>query len=81
SADMAFTVEEDYQGRGIASELLRQLVDIARRNGVAQFEADVLAENASMLKVFRRSGLPMKTTQAHGIVHLTLSLGDDTANA
>jgi GNAT superfamily N-acetyltransferase len=81
SADIAFTVEEDYQGRGIASELLRHLVDIARRNGVAQFEADVLADNASMLKVFRRSGLPMKTTQAHGIVHLTLSLGDDTANA
>jgi hypothetical protein len=56
-------------------------VDIARRNGVAQFEADVLADNASMLKVFQRSGLPIKRTQAHGIVHLTLSLGDGTVNA
>ena len=60
SAEIAFTVEEDYQGRGIASELLRQLADIARRNGVPQFEADVLRDNAPMLEVFRRSGLPMK---------------------
>ena len=81
SAEIAFTVEEDYQGRGIASELLRQLMDIARRDGVAQFEADVLADNASMLKVFRRSGLPMTRTQAGGIVHLTLSLGDSSGNA
>ena len=81
SADIAFTVEEDYQGRGIASELLRQLMDIARRNGVAQFEADVLRDNAPMLEVFRRSGLPMTRTQAGGIVHLTLSLGDSSENA
>jgi RimJ/RimL family protein N-acetyltransferase len=81
SRDIAFTVEEDYRGRGIASELFRQLTGIARRNGVLQFEADVLPDNAPMLKVFRRSGLPMKRTQAGGIVHLTLSLGDGSGNA
>ena len=34
-----------------------------------------------MLEVFRRSGLPMKRTQADGIVHLTLCLDDDSENA
>jgi RimJ/RimL family protein N-acetyltransferase len=81
SADIAFTVEEDYQGRGIASELLRQLTDIARRSGVLRFEADVLPDNGPMLKVFRRSGLPMKNTQADGIVHLTLFLDDGPGSA
>jgi RimJ/RimL family protein N-acetyltransferase len=81
SRDIAFTVEEDYQGRGITTELLRQLTGIARRNGVSQFEADVLPSNAPMLKVFRRSGLPLKGTRADGIVHLTLFLDEPAGNA
>ena len=74
SGEIAFTVEEDYQGRGVASELLWRLTDIARRGGIRQFEADVLPDNAAMLKVFERSGLPMQARHAEGIVHLTLLL-------
>jgi RimJ/RimL family protein N-acetyltransferase len=77
SADVAFTVAEDYQGRGIASELLRQLAQIARRTGISRFEADVLADNAPMLKVFRRSGLPVQETRANQVVHLTMPLETD----
>jgi GNAT superfamily N-acetyltransferase len=76
ASEIAFMVEEDYQGRGIASALLRQLTDIARRSGVLRFEADVLRDNAPMLKVFRRSGLPRKESTSDGIVHLRLTLAD-----
>jgi RimJ/RimL family protein N-acetyltransferase len=74
AADIAFAVEEDFQGRGIATRLLRQLADIARANGVSQFEADVLAENTPMLAVLHNSGLRMRTSQEHGVVHATLFL-------
>jgi RimJ/RimL family protein N-acetyltransferase len=74
SAEIAFTVEEDYQGRGIASRILRHLIHIAQGKGVSQFEAEVLSENRSMLAVFARSGLPMKKTLEEGAIHLTLSL-------
>ena len=74
AAEIAFAVEEDFQGRGIASELFRQLADIARANGIVRFLADVLAENAPMLAVFRKSGLQMRTSQEHGVVHVTLFL-------
>ena len=73
-ADIAFAVGKDFQGRGIASRLLRQLVEIARANGIVRFEADVLAENAPMLAVLHNSGLPMRTSQEQGVVHATLSL-------
>ena len=74
TADLHFAVEEDFQGRGIASRLLQQLVGIARANGITRFEADVLAENAPMLAVLRNSGLRMQTSLEQGVIHATLSL-------
>jgi len=74
SAEIAFTVEEDYQGKGIASLILRHLIHIAQSKGVSRFEADVLPENRAMLAVFARSGLPMKKLLEVGAVHVTLSL-------
>jgi GNAT superfamily N-acetyltransferase len=74
AAEIAFAVEEDFQGRGIASRLLQKLVDIARANGIVRLEADVLAENTPMLAVLRNSGLRMRTSHGQGVVHATLFL-------
>lgn len=74
AAEVAFVVEEDYQGCGIASSLLAHLAAIARARGVARFEAEVLAENRPMLGVFARSGLPMRRRSEGGVVHLSLAL-------
>ena len=74
SAEIAFTVEEDYQGLGIASRLLRHLSAIARDRGILRFHADVLAANEPMLAVFRRSGLSMRQTREGGIVQIALEL-------
>jgi len=74
SAEIAFMVEEDFHGQGIAGRLLKHLVHIAREKGVRQFEAEVLAQNKAMLAVFARSGLPMKQNPADGAIHVTLSL-------
>jgi len=79
SAEVAFVVEEDYQGLGIASRLLRLLAQIAREQGIAALEADVLAGNKSMLAVFARAGGPMTTRRDGGTVHVTLDLRDAPA--
>lgn len=74
SAEIAFVVEEDWQGRGIASRLLQHLIGIARERGVLQFEAEVLKENGPMLAVFRHSGLPMTAHSGDDTVLVTLFL-------
>lgn len=78
TAEIAFTVEEDYQGQGIAGRLLRHLVTVARTMGIATFEADVLAENPAMLAVFAKSGLPLNKRREDGTVHVTMSLAETT---
>lgn len=74
SAELAFLTSEAYRGLGVASTLLRHLVGLAKAAGLRQFDADVLAENAPMLNVFRRSGLPMKQHRDGSTVHVILSL-------
>lgn len=76
-AEVAFTVEEDYQGLGISSITLRHLAEIARQMGIAQFHAEVLPENTGMLAVFNRSGFPVRQKISEGVTHVTLSLSDD----
>ena len=75
-AEIAFTVEEDFQGQGIAGRLLQALGRVARDRGIAVFEADVLAENPSMLRVFERTGWPLRKRSEGGVVHLELTLGE-----
>jgi GNAT superfamily N-acetyltransferase len=79
SAEAAFVVADDYVGRGIAGRLLHHLTHIARENGVAKFEADVLEDNTAMLAVLRDGGLPMTTTHADGVTHVTLLLSKPQA--
>ena len=42
SAEVAFVVEEDFQGLGIAGRLFAQLADRARSQGIRAFTAEVL---------------------------------------
>jgi len=73
-AEVAFSVNDAHQGQGIASALMRHLVVIARAAGMKALLAEVLPENAPMLKVFGRSGVPMTTRREAGVVHVTLDL-------
>ena len=76
-AEVAFTVEEDYHGLGIAGKILRHLAVIAKQKGIVQFHAEVLPQNKGMLAVFNRSGFPVKQEFSEGVAHVTLSLADD----
>jgi len=73
-AEVAFAVDDPHQGLGIASHLMRHLVGIAREAGIKELVAEVLPENAPMLKVFERCGLAATTHREGGVVHLTMKL-------
>ncbi len=81
SAEVAFLIEEDHQGIGLAGRLLRHLASIARASGIKRFEADVLPDNKGMLAVFERSGLPMRRQRQEGLVHVTLALDGTSVTA
>jgi GNAT superfamily N-acetyltransferase len=76
SAEVAFMVEEDYQGLGIASRLLRHLIQIGRQQNVSRLVAEVLSGNQAMLRVFTGSGLRMQQQRDGTVVQVTLFLDE-----
>jgi GNAT superfamily N-acetyltransferase len=73
-AEVAFFVADHCQGQGIGAALMRHLVTIAHEAGLKEMTADILADNTSMMKVFQKSGLPLRTTRDGGYVRVILQL-------
>lgn len=53
AADIAVTIVDDWQGRGLGAELLSQLSDRARQEGIRRFTALVAAGNTAMTGLLR----------------------------
>ncbi|MFT3855733.1 MAG: GNAT family N-acetyltransferase [Ilumatobacteraceae bacterium] len=75
-ADVAFLVDHEHHGRGIATLMLEHLAAIARSNGISRFTAEVLYENKPMLRVFARAGWPVKRHLDSGVTELEWALND-----
>jgi RimJ/RimL family protein N-acetyltransferase len=73
-AEVAFTVIDEFQGKGLGSALMRQLILLARKASLQQLVADVLPENTAMINVFKKSGLPATVTKSKGVIHITLDV-------
>jgi RimJ/RimL family protein N-acetyltransferase len=57
-AEVAFVVQDAWQGHGIATALLHQLAVYARARGIDRFVALTMGSNARMLDVLRNCGFP-----------------------
>jgi ribosomal protein S18 acetylase RimI-like enzyme len=72
---MAFVVIDTWQGRGLGSILMRHLVKFANDAGLQELTAEVLPENAAMIKVFGKFGFKPAARRDPQILHLVLKLG------
>jgi acetyltransferase len=74
AAEVAFVVEDAYQGKGIGTHLLEQLAIIAREKGIRLFECEVLAENQEMMKVLKDSGFQVAQELEQGTYRVVLDI-------
>jgi len=70
SAEVAFAVADEFQGRGVGTRLLERLAERAAAAGADRFVAEVLAENAAMLGVFRDAGFEITRSLEGGEVEV-----------
>ena len=69
-AEVALTVADAFQGRGLGTILLGHLAAHAFAVGIDEFYAEVMPENHRMLGVFRASGFALRSSSSYGVVTL-----------
>jgi GNAT superfamily N-acetyltransferase len=74
SAEVAFEVVDDCQGRGVGRRLLSELSALARRAGIERFHAAVVPGNEPALTLLRRSGRLIGSTFVGGVHELEIEL-------
>ncbi|BDH57094.1 hypothetical protein MTP03_20330 [Tsukamurella sp. PLM1] len=74
SAEVAFVVADEHQGRGLGPILLEHLAGAAAENGFHRFEAEVLAENRYMVNVFKAAGYELRRSFDGSVVHVEFGI-------
>ena len=77
AAEVAVTVVDDWQGRGLGTALLDVLAERARQEGVRRFTALVLADNVDMLGLLGELGAARVVDREQGTVELAVDLPDE----
>ncbi len=76
TAEIALAVRDEYQKRGIGTELLQYLIQVARRQGLLGFTADILGENEPVLKLMAKSGLETHKEIHDGMGYVSATFRD-----
>ena len=73
AAEIAVTIADDWQGRGLGTELLVRLSDQARQAGIGRFTATVSADNVAMTRLLWKMGAEL-TGRSRGTVDYEVAL-------
>jgi GNAT superfamily N-acetyltransferase len=75
AAELALSIVDAYQRRGIGTLLLEHLTRLARHGGVRRLEADVMGSNRGALRFLIRRGFKSSGTSG-GVCSVALSIED-----
>jgi acyl-CoA synthetase (NDP forming)/RimJ/RimL family protein N-acetyltransferase len=73
-AEVAFFIDDEHHGRGMATVLLEYLAAAAREVGISGFTASVLPQNRKMLGVFMQAGFTAQSHFEDGVIEVELGI-------
>lgn len=73
-AELAVIVADPFQRKGLGPELVNQLINVARKEGVELIRADVLADNNAMQRVLARAGFRFRREMGDPAIEAELLL-------
>ena len=79
TAEVAFAVADELQGKGVGSRLLEQLAEFGGEVGIERFVAEVLPSNRAMLSVFEDAGFRQTRELDEGVIEVRLELENTSA--
>jgi acetyltransferase len=73
-AEFALILSDAYQGRGLGTELLRRLIDVAREEKLGRLTGDILTDNFVMQRICEKLGFDLKRSADDPVVKVELPL-------
>jgi ribosomal protein S18 acetylase RimI-like enzyme len=80
TADIALVVGDQYQNQGVGMELLSYLTQLAKRQGLLGFTAEVLAENEPVFRLFQKMGFHVEKRNDFGIYEMKVTFRENLAS-
>ncbi|MEM9807639.1 MAG: bifunctional acetate--CoA ligase family protein/GNAT family N-acetyltransferase [Cyanobacteria bacterium P01_D01_bin.56] len=74
-AEFGMLINDQYQGQGLGTELLRSLISIGQAEGLTGISADVLSENRAMQHLCQKLGFTIQREYGEVRVYLPLTPG------
>jgi len=72
-AEIALVVRDDYQNQGVGTELMAYLTQLAVKQGLIGFTAEVMVENLPILHIFEKIGLNIEKKCVDGVYELKIA--------
>ncbi|HEX7961901.1 MAG TPA: bifunctional acetate--CoA ligase family protein/GNAT family N-acetyltransferase [Terriglobales bacterium] len=72
-AEVALIIADEYQRRGLGTNLLRNIIEVAKREGIATLYGTMLWENSGMKDLFTKAGFHFARPQG-GVASASLEL-------
>jgi len=80
--EFAVIVQADMKGKGLASHLMRRIIDWGRARNLSEIVGQVLADNAPMLAFIRRLGFTLhRAPEEPDVIEARLSLETSSENS
>jgi hypothetical protein len=74
TAEYAFAVVDEWQGRGVGTALLHRLTQRAHDEGISRITATVLLSNRPSIELLREIGRPQILTRGGGVADLVIDI-------
>jgi acetyltransferase len=73
-AEVAIVVEDQYQGQGLGTRLMEDLIRYGHLNGIRRFKYLVHESNYHFLRFLHHLGLPLESTRQYGTWEMRMNL-------
>lgn len=78
-AEVAFTIDDLHQGRGLGTLMLEYLAAAGRENGIGRFVAQTLPDNRRMIRVFHDAGYQTADRFTDGVIEVEFPIATTQA--
>ncbi len=79
-ARFSVLISDQFQGQGLGKEMVRRMVDVAKREGLEELSAFITPDNRPMQQIAKDLGFSVKPADDKGLLEITMEMSESHPN-